>query len=70
MNENSLNDVFKLTNLDRREIDIKLGSGKGGSFFVIPKNSSYLIKSITLKGMSIIRMRHDQKDPTRLLHKN
>ena len=50
ISDNALSDVFKISHLKNDMIKIKLGSGKGGSFFVIPKNSSYLIKSITITG--------------------
>ncbi len=46
VNENDIMSLFSVTNLVKNKLKVVLQSGKGGSFFVIPENGKYLIKSI------------------------
>ena len=45
--DEEIQDTFSINNLSKKKIDIKLQSGKGGSFFIIPKSGKYLMKSIS-----------------------
>jgi len=46
IDDNLIGITFSTDKLKNGELHIKLGSGKGGSFFIYPKNARYLLKAI------------------------
>ena len=47
VDEKDIMELFSISNLRQQKLTVKLQSGKGGSFFVIPENGKFLIKSIS-----------------------
>jgi hypothetical protein len=42
--------VFSVSNLLQNKLKVKLQSGKGGSFFIVPESGKFMIKSISAYG--------------------
>ncbi len=55
--ENDLLGIFSVSNLLQKKLRVKLQSGKGGSFFVLPENGQgqYLIKSINAEEYEVTK---------------
>ena len=54
--EHHLLEVFSISNLLQEKIQVKLQSGKGGAFFIIPDDRKFMIKSIAHKEFEIFKL--------------
>jgi len=57
VSENNIKSLFNTEDLRRKKLKIKLQSGKGGAFFIIPIEGNFLIKSITAEEYDVMAER-------------
>lgn len=55
VDENEIITLFSVGNLAQKMLNVKLQSGKGGAFFVLPKDGKYLIKSINEEEYEVMK---------------
>jgi len=55
VNDNDIMSLFSIKNLNEKKLEVVLQSGKGGSFFIIPKNGHFLVKSINRSEYNVMK---------------
>jgi hypothetical protein len=55
INDDDIMSLFSIKNLNDKKLEVILQSGKGGSFFIIPKNGQFLVKSIKKSEYNIMK---------------
>ena len=55
IDDNIVATTFSIDKLRSGDLHIKLGSGRGGSFFIYPANAKFLLKAIKVKEFEILR---------------
>eukprot|EP00826_Nyctotherus_ovalis_P007745 TRINITY_DN11977_c0_g1_i4.p1 TRINITY_DN11977_c0_g1~~TRINITY_DN11977_c0_g1_i4.p1 ORF type:complete len:840 (+),score=250.74 TRINITY_DN11977_c0_g1_i4:109-2520(+) len=55
VNDDDIMSLFSIKNLNENKLQVVLQSGKGGSFFIVPNNGQFIVKSINKSEYSVMR---------------